>query len=557
MRLRRSLFACFAIIGGALAANAQEVTVKVGTVRSISTATILWGVEQGYFKDYGIKVVTETLDTAANSIALLAQNQLQLVEGGISAGYFNALEKNLPVTMVLDRVTSPLGHNLMLRPDLKGEITQLRQLKGKTIATNGQGAVSTYEVGKLLESDGLTINDVDIKVIPFTQYAIAFNNKAIDAAITIPPFTAQLLDGGHAVNFKDPDDVVKPHPLTIAVSMINTDFANANRELVRNYYVAYLRAIRDYCQAYHGGAQRAALIDLAIRTGTETRPELLHKYPWPARSPNGTINVESMLDMQAWFLKSKMSNAEFPADRIVDKSYVDYALRIAPGEFVCIVGPSGCGKSTLLRILAGLTAQTSGTIKVEATGWAVENAMVFQESGLFPWMNVEANVGFGLMTHGIPTDEATARVEAALKLVGLTRFRRHYPHQLSGGMRQRSAIARAFVTDPGMLLMDEPLAALDAQNRVILQAELVRIWEQTRKTVIYITHSIEEALLLGDRTVVMTAHPGRIKQIIDVPFPRPRNLMTLSASPEFGRLKLNIWQVLEAEVTRARSDEET
>jgi NitT/TauT family transport system substrate-binding protein len=330
--LQRILLACLGIVGLPLTApaSAQEVTVKVGAVRSISTATILWGVEKGYFKEYGIKVVTETLDTAANSIALLAQNQLQLVEGGISAGYFNALEKNLPVTMVLDRVSSPLGHNLMLRPDLKGQITQLRQLKGKTIATNGQGAVSTYEVGKLLESDGLTINDVDIKVIPFTQYAVAFNNKAIDAAITIPPFTAQLLDGGHAVNFKDPDDTVKPHPLTIAVSMINTDFAKANQQLVRNYYVAYLRAIRDYCQAYHGGAVRPEFIDLAIRTGTETRPELLHKYPWPARSPNGTINVASMLDMQAWFHRNKMSNAEFPADRIVDKSYVEYALSKLP-----------------------------------------------------------------------------------------------------------------------------------------------------------------------------------------------------------------------------------
>ncbi len=132
MRLRRILFASFAIVATALAANAQELTVKVGTVRSISTATILWGVEKGYFKEHGIKVVTENLDTAANSIALLAQNQLQLVEGGISAGYFNALEKNLPVTMVLDRVSSPLGHNLMLRPDLKGQITRLRQLKGKT-----------------------------------------------------------------------------------------------------------------------------------------------------------------------------------------------------------------------------------------------------------------------------------------------------------------------------------------------------------------------------------------------------------------------------------------
>jgi NitT/TauT family transport system ATP-binding protein len=231
-------------------------------------------------------------------------------------------------------------------------------------------------------------------------------------------------------------------------------------------------------------------------------------------------------------------------------------LSVQPGEFVCIVGPSGCGKSTLLRILAGLDRQTSGRIHVDAEGWAVENAMVFQDSGLFPWMNVETNVRFGLDTRGVPALEANPRVEAALKLVGLTKFRKHYPHQLSGGMRQRSAIARAFVTDPAMLLMDEPFAALDAQNRVILQAELVRLWEQTGKTVIYITHSIEEALLLGDRTVVMTAQPGRIKQIIDVPFPHPRDLMELSASASFGALKLDIWRVLEEEVMRARAEAE-
>jgi NitT/TauT family transport system ATP-binding protein len=234
----------------------------------------------------------------------------------------------------------------------------------------------------------------------------------------------------------------------------------------------------------------------------------------------------------------------------------DIDLAVAPGEFLCIVGPSGCGKSTLLRILAGLDQQTSGTIEVAASGWAVENAMVFQESGLFPWMTVEANVGFGLMTRGVSTAETATRVEAALKLVGLTKFRRHYPHQLSGGMRQRSAIARAFVTDPAMLLMDEPFAALDAQNRMILQSELVRLWEETRKTVIYVTHSIEEALSLGDRTVVMTAQPGRIKQIVDVPFRHPRDLMTLTASPEFGKLKLDIWRVLEDEVNRARAEME-
>ncbi len=232
----------------------------------------------------------------------------------------------------------------------------------------------------------------------------------------------------------------------------------------------------------------------------------------------------------------------------------DINLRVGAGEFLCIVGPSGCGKSTLLRILAGLNTQSSGGITVEAGGWAVQNAMVFQENGLFPWMNVATNVGFGLFTRGVPAAERAARIEAALKLVGLTKFRDHFPHQLSGGMRQRGAIARAFVTDPAMLLMDEPFAALDAQNRVILQAELVRIWEETGKTVVYVTHSIEEALLLGDRTVVMTAQPGGIKEIIDVPFPHPRDLMALSASAAFGRLKLAIWRLLEDEVNRARAE---
>ena len=231
-------------------------------------------------------------------------------------------------------------------------------------------------------------------------------------------------------------------------------------------------------------------------------------------------------------------------------------LTIAAGEFLCIVGPSGCGKSTLLRILAGLDHQSAGTFTVESGGWSVANAMVFQESGLFPWMSVEKNVGFGLMTRGVTRAEAGRRVDAALRLVGLSKFRHHYPHHLSGGMRQRAAIARAFVTDPAVLLMDEPFAALDAQNRIILQAELVRIWEETGKTVVYITHSIDEALLLGDRTVVMTAQPGRIKEIIDIPFRHPRNIMELSATAEFGALKLAIWRILEDEVMRARAESE-
>jgi NitT/TauT family transport system substrate-binding protein len=218
----------------------------------------------------------------------------------------------------------------MLRPDLKGQITRLSQLKGKVIASNGTGAVSTYEVGRTLETDGITIADVEIKVIPFPQMAIAFRNKAIDAAIVIPPFTAQLIDGGFAVPFKDPDDLVKPHPMSIAVSMINTEWAKANDRAARAYYGAYLRAVRDYCQAYHGGANRAAMIDLLIKTKTETRPELLHKYPWPARSPNGTINADSVMDMQKWFVESKMSSTNLPLERIIDTSYAREAIAKLP-----------------------------------------------------------------------------------------------------------------------------------------------------------------------------------------------------------------------------------
>src|ERR1700749_1041207 len=252
-----------------------------------------------------------------------------------------------------------------------------------------------------------------------------------------------------------------------------------------------------------------------------------------------------MVELRGASVEIRNLRKEFGSDdnKVVAIDNID--LDVARGEFLCIVGPSGCGKSTLIRILAGLEEQTSGTISVDGAGWPVENAMVFQESGLFPWMSVEQNVGFGLMTRGVSAAERAPRVEAAMKLVGLTQFRKHFPHQLSGGMRQRGAIARAFVTDPAVLYMDEPFAALDAQNRTILQEELVRIWETTRKTVVYITHSIDEALFLGDRIAIMTAHPGRIKEIIDVPFPHPRNLMELSVTPLFGELKLKIWHVLE------------
>jgi len=318
------LLASLGLSGVALA---QETTVRIGMARSTSNSAELMATNKGYFKQFGIKLEIEDIESSANVIALLAQGRLNMVAGGISAGYFNAIEKNLPVTIVADRVSTPIRHNLMIRPDLKDQVKSFKDLKGKVVASNGTGSVSTYEVGKMLEREGLTIADVEIKVIPFPQMAVAFANKAIDAAIVIPPFVWSFEDQKIAVKFGEADDLIQPSPMTIAVIMVNTDWAKQNKELLNNYFIAWLRGAREYCQAFHGSAARAEVIDALVKSGTERRPELLQKYPWPARSPNGQLNVASLLDIQAWFLKNKMITAQFPAERLVDMSYIQNAAK--------------------------------------------------------------------------------------------------------------------------------------------------------------------------------------------------------------------------------------
>jgi NitT/TauT family transport system ATP-binding protein len=200
-------------------------------------------------------------------------------------------------------------------------------------------------------------------------------------------------------------------------------------------------------------------------------------------------------------------------------------LSIGENEFVCFIGPSGCGKTTLLRIIAGLEAPSIGTAYLEGQpirGPGPERGMVFQEYSLFPWRTVLENVEFGPELRGVPKAEREERSRQYLKLVGLDKFEHRYPHELSGGMKQRVAIARALVNDPKALLMDEPFGALDAQTRNIMQSELLRIWEEEKKTIVFITHSVDEAIYLADRIVIMSARPGRIKDIISIDLPRPR-----------------------------------
>ncbi len=242
------------------------------------------------------------------------------------------------------------------------------------------------------------------------------------------------------------------------------------------------------------------------------------------------------------------------SDRIPVLSGVD--LDIRQGEFVTIVGPSGSGKSVLLDIIAGLTQPTAGFAAIDGRKVVrphPETAYVFQQYALFPWRTALQNIEYPLEVRGVGRAERRERAQHFLNLFGLRGFEDRYPSQLSGGMQQRVAIARALATDPQVLLMDEPFAALDAQTRDILQSELLRIWEQIKTTVVFVTHSIDEAIFLADRIVVMTARPARVKESIEVDLPRPRDI-EIRNSAAFNAYRARVWDALREEVRKAQRD---
>jgi len=233
-------------------------------------------------------------------------------------------------------------------------------------------------------------------------------------------------------------------------------------------------------------------------------------------------------------------------------AFEDFNLDVFEHEALCIVGPSGCGKTTLLRCIDGLIPLTTGQVRIrdEVVSSAHPSvAMVFQHFGLFPWMTVENNVAYGLKVAGVKKEERLERALRYIKLVDLVGFEKKYPYQLSGGMQQRVGLARALTMEPEVLLMDEPFASVDAQTREILQEQLLSIWETERRTMIFITHSIEEAILMGDRVAVLSTRPGRVKRIIDIPFGHPRNVSEIFADPRFGKLRNAVWEELRAEAS--------
>ena len=231
----------------------------------------------------------------------------------------------------------------------------------------------------------------------------------------------------------------------------------------------------------------------------------------------------------------------------------DVSVSVPDGEFLAIVGPSGCGKTTLLNIVAGLLPYDEGVVSIagkKVDGPGIDRAVVFQHSSLLPWRNIAGNVRYGMeLQRRFDRNTMTERTDHFIRMVGLAGFERHYPSELSGGMQQRVNLARALACDPEVLLMDEPFAALDAQTREFMQAELLKIWAEARKTVVFITHQINEAVYLADRVVVMSPRPGRIKDIFRIPFARPRTLH-LKREPQFLEIEDAIWQLVEEKPER-------
>ena len=253
-------------------------------------------------------------------------------------------------------------------------------------------------------------------------------------------------------------------------------------------------------------------------------------------------------------LSIKNLTKAFIQNRSTIQAVSDISLDFFANEFSVIVGPSGCGKTTLLRMLAGLERPTEGEVLFAPYNPGKPKCnMVFQEQAVFPWMTVWENIAFGLRRRGVRGSELNNTVEHYIKVTGLSGFGKFYPYQLSGGMKQRVGVARAFANDPEILLMDEPFASLDEQNKTILQDELLRLWEESKKTVIFITHSIDEAISLGDRVIVMTNRPGKIKAILPIHFPRPRKMMELRTNSEYGDLVYKVWQLLYDEVISAKA----
>jgi NitT/TauT family transport system substrate-binding protein len=302
-------------------ASAAE-KVKVGWVPALVASPLMIAHEKGYFKEAGIDLELESVTTATDAMAHVGTNRMQVLEGGLQANFFNAVASKYPIAIAGDRASTPLGHLVMIRPDLKDEIKSLKDLKGRTISIAGAGSIIAYEMDKLLQTVGLSLKDTNVKVLPIPQLPVAFANKVIDAADIYAPMTHQLEQQKIALRLVDPDDILPD--MVVAASIVNLDWAKQKPEAVHAFFLALMRGTRDYCQAYHGGPNRQEIVAILMRTGIEKRPEIL-ALPWPSRRVTGIVKPSAVLDILDWYRANGFVKGDVPRDALVDNRYVEAA----------------------------------------------------------------------------------------------------------------------------------------------------------------------------------------------------------------------------------------
>jgi NitT/TauT family transport system substrate-binding protein len=330
-------------ISGAAAQTLSPVT--IGLVPSVPSAITYLALDKGYLREAGIDAKIETIDTVSKVVPFLANNHMQVAEGGaLSVGYFNALVQGLPIALAFDAGSTPLYHDFLVRPDLKDAIKTIADLKGHSVAVVGPGSVALYELGKVLETAGLKLSDVEMKYVPFTQMGAALANKAVDTALEVPPFGDLVIAQGLAVRWIDPDKFITPTPMSIVAYLVNTDWADKNPELARKLFLALARAGREYCQAYHHGPNRGEIVDVLIKYKAMSDRALTDRMSWQARDPNGMFNMASLVDVQDWFLKHGIIEKAAPAERLADLRYAAAAKKeLPPFELVNKASPlAGC-----------------------------------------------------------------------------------------------------------------------------------------------------------------------------------------------------------------------
>jgi NitT/TauT family transport system substrate-binding protein len=323
-----------------------QTKIKVATARATVIGAVVSAREHGYFKDVGLDVDIELIDAAAGTLPLLARNDIQILEGGISASLFNGIQQGFPVKIAIDSTSTPLNHYLMLRQDLADKIKTIKDLKGKTVAINAPSSIALYEVTRILESGGLSINDVETKVIPFASMGAAYATKAIDAGLSITPFTVQLPQQNLAVKWIESDKVFVKGPLTISALMFNTDWAAKSPTDAQNFFTAMMRDVRDYCDAYHHGSNRREMLDFLVANGVSLSADALDAIPWPARNADGRLFEASLDDVQHWYLEQGLSQTILPMRSVIDTSLPDRAnAKLGPFQLKNATSElAGCGR---------------------------------------------------------------------------------------------------------------------------------------------------------------------------------------------------------------------